>query len=241
MTPTAVVLVLALETAALVAPPRRAAPITRRRAGEGGQFGGRKGCCWKADSYLDSMPPAAAAAPTDATDAPVVSPTESTARRLTAGGPPAASNLWHHEWLRLLDTSLRKCSGTAILAAPDASPAQCSTVASSDDLVVVSHDGSDDPVFNYASKAALELWEMDWETFTSTPSRFSAEPDEREARAELLRRVTQDGYVDDYCGVRVSSSGKRFEVRDVYVWNVYDGDLRVGQAALFRRSACKFL
>ena len=162
-------------------------------------------------------------------------------RFAAAGGPPAASNLWHHEWLRLLDSSLRKCSGTAILPAPDASPAQCSTVASSDDLVVVSHDGAEDPVFNYASKAALDLWEMDWETFTSTPSRFSAEPDEREARAELLRRVTEDGYVDDYCGVRISSSGKRFEVRDAYVWNVYDGEERVGQAALFRRSGCKFL
>ena len=55
-----------------------------------------------------------------------------------------------------MDSSLRKCSGTAILPAPDASPAQCSTVASSDDLVVVSHDGAEDPVFNYASKAALE-------------------------------------------------------------------------------------
>jgi hypothetical protein len=223
------VLVLLEVAAALMSPRRPVAPITRRGS-EGGQFGGRKGCCWKADSYLNAMESPAEPEQMD-----------STARRLTAGGPPAASNLWHHEWLRLLDSSLRKCSGTAILPAPDASPAQCSTVASSDDLVVVSHDGAEDPVFNYASKAALDLWEMDWETFTSTPSRFSAEPDEREARAELLRRVTEDGYVDDYCGVRISSSGKRFEVRDAYVWNVYDGDTRVGQAALFRRSGCKFL
>ena len=224
------VLLLLKVAAALVSPRQPAAPSTVRGAGEGGQFGGRKGCCWKADSYLNAMESPAEPEQLD-----------STARRLTAGGPPAASNLWHHEWLRLLDSSLRKCSGTAILPAPDASPAQCSTVASSDDLVVVSHDGAEDPVFNYASKAALDLWEMDWETFTSTPSRFSAEPDEREARAELLRRVTEDGYVDDYCGVRISSSGKRFEVRDAYVWNVYDGETRVGQAALFRRSGCKFL
>ena len=224
------VLVLLKVAAALVSPRQPAAPITVLCGSEGGQFGGRKGCCWKADSYLNAMESPAEPEQMD-----------STARRLTAGGPPAASNLWHHEWLRLLDSSLRKCSGTAILPAPDASPAQCSTVASSDDLVVVSHDGAEDPVFNYASKAALDLWEMDWETFTSTPSRFSAEPDEREARAELLRRVTEDGYVDDYCGVRISSSGKRFEVRDAYVWNVYQGEERVGQAALFRRSGCKFL
>ena len=57
----------------------------------------------------------------------------------------------------------------------------------------------------------------------------------------MLRRVTADGYVDDYRGVRISSSGRRFEVRDAYVWNVYDGETRVGQAALFRRSGCKFL
>ena len=105
----------------------------------------------------------------------------------------------------------------------------------------MSHDATDDPVFNYASKAALDLFEMDWDAFTSTPSRLSAEPGERDARAELLRRVTDDGYVDDYEGVRVSSTGRRFMVRDAYVWNVYDGDAYVGQAALFRRSNCEML
>ena len=102
-----------------------------------------------------------------------------------------------------------------------------------DDLVVVSHDGAEDPVFNYASKAALDLWEMDWETFTSTPSRFSAEPDEREARASVVRRVTEDGAstTTAACASRppASARGAR-RLRP----NVYDGETRVGQAALFR-------
>jgi predicted DsbA family dithiol-disulfide isomerase len=51
----------------------RAVPITLRYASEGGgQFGGRKGCCWKADSYLDSMSPA------DAADAAAAPPPDST-------------------------------------------------------------------------------------------------------------------------------------------------------------------
>ena len=101
------VLLLLNVAAALVSPRQPAAPITVRRGSEGGQFGGRKGCCWKADSYLNAMESPAEPEQMD-----------STARRLTAGGPPAASNLWHHEWLRLLDSSLRKCSGAAILPAP---------------------------------------------------------------------------------------------------------------------------
>ena len=104
-----------------------------------------------------------------------------------------------------------------------------------------SNDDSDDPVFNYATKAALELWEMAWDEFTATPSRMSAEPVERDERERLLRRVAADGFVDDYAGVRVSSKGTRFEIRDAYVWNVYEVDAYVGQAALFRRSDVKFL
>ena len=76
------VLVLLKVAAALVSPRQPAAPITVRRGSEGGQFGGRKGCCWKADSYLNAMESPAEPQQMD-----------SVARRLTAGGPPAASNL----------------------------------------------------------------------------------------------------------------------------------------------------
>ena len=200
--------------------------------GGGGQFGGRKGCCYKADNWLNSM---SAEAP------PETAASANRARELTAGGAPRADNLWHRDWAHLLDESLRKCSGTALLPAPKASASHCASLAASSDLVVVSHDDSDDPVFNYATKAALELWEMEWDEFTATPSRLSAEPVERDERERLLRRVAADGFVDDYAGVRVSSKGTRFEIRDAYVWNVYEVDAYVGQAALFRRSDVKFL
>lgn len=48
---------------------------------------------------------------------------------------------------------------------------------------IVSHGTETDPVFWFANRAAQGLWEMDWARFTRTPSRLSAEPDERATRA----------------------------------------------------------
>lgn len=104
---------------------------------------------------------------------------------------------------------------------------------------VVSHNTDPDPVFNYGNKTALELFEMDWPTFTSLPSRQSAEPVNRDERQKLLARVSQFGFIDDYRGVRISSSGKRFMIDDAVVWNIVDrSGTYLGQAAvLYRWSA----
>jgi hypothetical protein len=103
---------------------------------------------------------------------------------------------------------------------------------------IVSHDTEADPVFNYGNKAALELFEMDWADFTSTPSRLSAEEQNREERERLLARVTEHGFIKDYKGVRISSSGKRFLVEDAIVWNMLDEDGTYrGQAAVLYKSS----
>jgi hypothetical protein len=98
---------------------------------------------------------------------------------------------------------------------------------------IVSHNAEVDPVFNYGNKVALELFEMKWNVFTKLPSRLSAEPHTREEREKLLARVRKYGFIEDYKGVRVSSSGKRFLVEDSIVWNLIDenGTYR-GQAAV---------
>jgi hypothetical protein len=102
--------------------------------------------------------------------------------------------------------------------------------------VIVSHGTEADPVFWFANRAAQALWEMDWERFISTPSRLSAEPEERATRDALLRRAAERGYVDDYRGVRVSASGRRFAIEDVVLWNLTDeGGVPCGQAAMFAR------
>jgi len=101
-------------------------------------------------------------------------------------------------------------------------------------FALVSHDMQDDPVFNYGNRTALELFELDWDEFTKLHSRESAEPVNREERARFLKRVTENGFIDDYRGIRISSSGRRFEIRDATVWNVVDeeGNYK-GQAAFF--------
>lgn len=94
------------------------------------------------------------------------------------------------------------------------------------------HDATDEPRFIYANLAAQHLWEMTWDAFIGLPSRLSAEPDERAERALMLARVAERGFIDDYRGVRISSSGQRFLVDQTTVWNVHDefGN-RIGQGA----------
>lgn len=102
-------------------------------------------------------------------------------------------------------------------------------------FVVVSHDARPDPVFNYANRTALQLFEMSWQEFTGLPSRLSAEPLVQAERERLLERVAQHGYINDYTGVRISSTGKRFLIRNATVWNLLDEDGKpYGQAALLR-------
>jgi hypothetical protein len=102
-------------------------------------------------------------------------------------------------------------------------------------IVILSHGLETDPILNFGNRTALELWEMDWETFTHTPSRLTAEPMEREERANFLKAVNEKGYVDNYTGVRISSTGRRFYIMRATVWNLTDdnGTIR-GQAATFR-------
>ncbi|MFM8479503.1 MAG: MEKHLA domain-containing protein, partial [Planctomycetaceae bacterium] len=103
-------------------------------------------------------------------------------------------------------------------------------------FVVVSHGTQDDPVLNYGNRAALSLWEMDAATLTSMPSRLTAEPMHRDERAEMMARALRDGYVDDYQGIRISSSGKRFHISQAIIWNLVNlSGQRVGQAATFSR------
>lgn len=101
-------------------------------------------------------------------------------------------------------------------------------------FVVVSHGTQDDPILNYGNEVALNLWEMDLETLLQTPSRMTAEPVDRDERARLLQRTLRDGFVDDYRGIRIASSGRRFLIEKAIVWNlVNDAGDRVGQAATF--------
>ncbi|WP_419901748.1 MEKHLA domain-containing protein [Kiloniella sp.] len=103
-------------------------------------------------------------------------------------------------------------------------------------FVVVSHNGGSDPKLNYGNQVALDLWEMSWDDFIGTPSRQTAEVEYREDRAAMLEQARVKGYIDDYEGIRISSSGRRFKIESTIIWAVPAiGNDREGQAATFSK------
>lgn len=100
--------------------------------------------------------------------------------------------------------------------------------------IVLSCDAAPDPVLNFANLQALKLWEWTWEQMTATPAKETAEPDERSAREKLLQQVKLKGYADDYTGIRISRTGKKFRIKQACVWNlIADDGIYIGQAAAF--------
>lgn len=101
-------------------------------------------------------------------------------------------------------------------------------------FAVVSHNADPDPLFSYGNLTALALFEMSWEEFTAMPSRLSAEPQTQAERQRLLATAARRGYVEDYQGVRIAKSGRRFLIQGVTLWNLIDEDHRYcGQAARY--------
>jgi hypothetical protein len=99
---------------------------------------------------------------------------------------------------------------------------------------ILAHGTEPDPVFFFANAAALATFEYDLETMLRTPSRKSAEAPLRGERQALLDRVSAEGFIDDYSGVRIASTGRRFTIEKAIVWNLADETgARHGQAATF--------
>ncbi len=149
---------------------------------------------------------------------------------------PAADNGFLAEHMALVARSYHLLTGHDLLPADDGDPTTRARRLYEAPFFLASHDGAADPVFNYGNLTAQRLFEMDWTGFTGTPSRFTAEEPNRAERARLLERVRADGFIDDYAGIRVSRTGKRFRIEAATVWNVLDGAGHpVGQAATFDR------
>jgi hypothetical protein len=99
---------------------------------------------------------------------------------------------------------------------------------------IVAHGIEPDPIFFFGNETALRLFEMSHEAFTRLPSRLSAEPLARDERARLLAQVTQRGIIEDYAGIRISATGRRFRIANAAVWNLTDAHGHpAGQAASF--------
>ncbi|MEW6542745.1 MAG: MEKHLA domain-containing protein [Nitrospirota bacterium] len=138
-------------------------------------------------------------------------------------------------WCQLLLDSFRRWTGRELIERTGPAETQAAALFHAP-FVLVSHGTGTDPVLNYGNRAALDLWEMDWERFTRTPSRFTAEPVNQAERARMLAKAAARGVIHDYRGVRISGSGRRFLVEDAVVWNVTDAEgTKRGQAATFSK------
>lgn len=147
---------------------------------------------------------------------------------------PSVANRFLAEHVALLAASYRHLTGRELIPSELVDPVDRARWLYEAPIFVASHDGAADPVFNYGNLTAQSLFELDWRSFTSTPSRYTAEEPNRAERARLLERVRENGFIDDYAGIRISRTGRRFRIENATVWNVADDRGRiVGQAATF--------
>ncbi len=136
-------------------------------------------------------------------------------------------------WSQILLDSFNHFLGYQLISREETAEKQ-SEILFKADFVVVSHGIELDPILNYGNEAALNLWEMSWSDFTQTPSRMTAEPVNREARQAMLQQAKTQGYIDDYSGVRISKTGRRFFIEKAIIWNLLDSKgNKCGQAATF--------
>jgi hypothetical protein len=138
------------------------------------------------------------------------------------------------ERLQLIVASYRRLTGKPLIDDAPSDVAALREAVWNAPRAIVAHGTEDDPIFFYGNRLALQLFEMSFEEFARLPSRLSAEPLAQEARVKLLEKVTQQGYVDKYSGMRIAKGGRRFMITDATVWNLADehGEYR-GQAAVF--------
>jgi hypothetical protein len=100
--------------------------------------------------------------------------------------------------------------------------------------VVLAHDGASDPRLIYANRAALLLWRRRWQEMVGMPSRLTAEPAERQARAAALNLAQRREAIEGYGGIRIDSRGRRFQIEGARLWTIMDGAGQAcGQAAAF--------
>ncbi len=137
------------------------------------------------------------------------------------------------EWSQLLLDSYQRWIGHELIERTGDAAAQAQRLFEVS-FVVVSHGVESDPVLNYGNQVALDLWEVSWERFTRTPSRLTAEADNRAERERMLAQARVQGFYDGYSGVRISSSGRRFVFEKAVIWTVVDvAERPLGQAAAF--------
>jgi hypothetical protein len=139
------------------------------------------------------------------------------------------------DWTQILLNSYRQLLGQELIDRQGTAAEQSQRLSEAT-WAIVSHGTEQDPVLNYGNKMALELWQMDWQTFTATTSKQTAEPINQAERQKMLTQAQRQGFIKNYQGIRISQSGRRFAISDAIIWNLQDQHGQYcGQAATFDR------
>ncbi len=142
----------------------------------------------------------------------------------------------HQQLATVILGSHRRGFGSPLLAGlqPDHSPLQQAQALFAAPRVVLAHDGGSDPRLVYANAQALALWRRPWAAMVGLPSRLTAGPQERPGRARMLAEARHRQAISGYSGIRVDSSGRRFQLRGARLWTLWDQQGQaIGQAASF--------
>lgn len=137
-------------------------------------------------------------------------------------------------WIQIVLNSYQQLLGKNLAIDRSISPLDQAVAVDQAFFVLVSHSTEADPILNYGNQMALKLWEMSWSELTKTPSRLTAEPVNQEIRQQMLSQVANQGFIDNYQGVRISKGGQRFMIKQTTIWNLTDpAGNYCGQAATF--------
>ncbi|MBE1284584.1 MAG: MEKHLA domain-containing protein [Rhodobacteraceae bacterium] len=142
---------------------------------------------------------------------------------------PTFQNGYQNDHAELLITSFETCLCRRLVE-----PSNAKALYSAP-YPILSHNTADDPVLTYGNLAAQHLWEMSWDDLTTLPSRLTAEPGERAQRDAMFAEMRDKGFIENYAGIRISATGKRFEIRNAVIWPLRDIEgKKVGEAATFQ-------
>ena len=150
---------------------------------------------------------------------------------------PSSENDYNAEQAERLLSSFQRLTGKSLIPA-GITGNDCYKALYDAEFPVLSHNSEADPKLNYSNAAGMAQFEISWEELIKLPSRYTAEPQTQDERNRLLKAVTENGFIDDYQGVRISAKGNRFFVETAIVWNVIDEEgVYWGQGAVLYK--CK--
>lgn len=152
---------------------------------------------------------------------------------------PDPSNDYHREHILIMLENLKRWTNYDLIEEYGFSLETLGTQVFNADFYLLSHNTAVDPVLTYGNQQVLDRWDVSWSELIAMHSSETAKPVDRASRSKLMAQVKAHNYVSGYNGVRISKTGREFQILDGTIWNLFlnDGSF-YGQAAWFKSVKC---